>query len=247
MDEVTNIMLSQIKEVNERDEGQILAELAGETIEEYIYEIEVYNSNTKRKERKVKLSWIGTREMARAKGNITLSDPIIEDQDGFLRVVIRATDLKRNVSLFGGCHQPKQQKIKVYDNNGKEVGSQLQDDPYYFTKGLSKAQRNVIQAIMPSTFMARMVDKFLVMAGREPLKQLPQPKAARSRVARELSEVDPAEITTLHQLETLAYNRWHIQPADMYNQLGCKGKADCTKPPFECYLELKAIYEEGGD
>lgn len=239
MDEVNTIMLQQIKEVDERDEAQILAELAGETLDEYIYE----TTDKRTGKRKVKLSWIGTREVARDKGNIALSDPIINDHDGFVRIIVRATDLKRNFTVFGGCHQPKQQKVKVFDKDGHEVGSQLQDDDYYFTKGLSKAQRNAIQSCIPAGYMAKTIDRFLLAAGRNPLKQLPKPKESKPRVARELPSVEPTSLASLHELETLAYNRWHIQPAEMYSQLGVNGKADCAQPPWECFLSLKEIYE----
>ncbi len=242
MDEVTSIMLNQIKEIDQRDEQQILAELAGETIDEYIYEI----FDKKTKKRTVKLSWIGTREMGRAKGNIALSNPIINDNDGYIRIVVRGTDLKRNFSVFGGCHQPKQQKVKIYDESGTEIGSQLQDDPHYFTKALSKAQRNVIQAVIPANFMARMVDRFLVMTGKEPLKQLPKPKNERPRLAKDLPDLKPEDISDLSTLERTAFNRWHIQPAEVYRALGYSKRIDCNEPAWECYLKLKAVYEPEG-
>jgi len=237
MDEITSIMLQQIKEVEERDEGQVLAELAGETLNEYIYE----TTDKRTKERKVKLSWIGTREVARDKGNITLSDPIISDQDGFVRIVVRATDLKRNFTVFGGCHQPKQQRVKIFDEDGKEIGAQLQDDPYYFTKGLSKAQRNAIQAIIPAGYIARKINTYLLAAGKKATVQLPQAKKERPKLNAAIPE--PAEFKSLFDLERYAFNRWHIQPATMYSQLGYTNKADCTQAPRECFLILKEIYE----
>jgi len=36
MDEMTAAMLDQIQEIEQKDERQVLAEMAGETIEEYI-------------------------------------------------------------------------------------------------------------------------------------------------------------------------------------------------------------------
>lgn len=243
--EANELMLMQIKEIEERDEGQVLAELAGETVSEYIYEI----FDKKSKKRVVKLSWIGTREVARAKGNIALSDPIITDQDGFVRIVVRATDLKRNFSVFGGCHQPKKQQVKLYDAEGKEAGYQEQDDPHYFAKALSKAQRNVIQSVIPAGFAARMIDRYLLMSGKQPLKQLEQPKgkpAYKPRLARELGEVKPEDVPNLGSMEILCYNRYHIQPTEVYRQLGYTGKADCTETPFECFVKIKSIYEEAG-
>jgi len=239
MDEITSIVLQQIRDIDERDESQVLAELAGETIEDFIYEI----TDKKTKKRTVKLSWIGTREVGRAKGNIALSDPIIEDTDGYVRIVVKATDLARNFSVFGGCHQMKKQKVKIYNDDREFVGYQEEDDPHYFAKALSKAQRNVIQSIIPAPFVARMIDRFLLKSGRQPLKQLPKPRDEKPRIAKELPEVRPEDLPGLHSLELMCYNRYHIQPAQIYKDLGYSGKADCTETPWECFLKIRDIYE----
>jgi len=182
--------------------------------------------------------------MGRAKGNIALSDPIIEDADGYVRIVVRATDLRRNFSVFGGCHQPKQQKVKVFDGDGKEIGHQEQDDPHYFTKALSKAQRNALQSVIPADFTARMIDRFLLKSGKPPLKQLTTPKTEKPPVPRINKEVaEPTEINTLLDLEKYAFNRWHLQPAQIYKELGFASRADVNDVPFELYLKLKASIE----
>lgn len=233
MDEVNTLMLSQIKEIDQLDDNQILAELAGETVKDFIYEVV-----DKKGKRTVKLSWVGTRQAAMDRGNITLSDPMITDNNGYIRIVVRGTDLKRNVSLFGGCHQPKQ--IKVNDKNGEY---HLEDDPYYFTKALSKAQRNVIQSVLPATFLARMVDKFLAASGKPPTKQLSKGRESKPRLADALPELKPEDVTTLYALEVTAFNRWHIQPKEVYQQLGYASKNECSEKPWDCFLKLQAIYE----
>jgi len=241
---ITTLMLNQISEIEERDNNQILAELAGETLDEYVYDVVTYDRKAKKEKRTVKLSWVGTREMMQVRGNIAMSGPDITDQDGYIRMVIRATDLKRNVSVFGGIHQLKTMKVKTYDEHGKPLGEQLQDDPFYFQKALSKAQRNAIQAVMPASFIAKMIDRFLLSAGKQPRKQLAQPKPApKPRVAKDLPDITADQITTLFDLEKLAFNRWHIQPAKMYQELGYSSKVDVTEPPFECFLRLRAIFE----
>lgn len=76
------------------------------------------------------------------------------------------------------------------------------------------------------------------------LAQLPKPEVTKSQVDQDSQEINPPDVPDLHHLEVAAYNRWHIQPAEMYNQLGCKNKSDCTQSPWECFLALKVIYEE---
>lgn len=248
MDTITDIMLKQIQDIDQRDEQQVLAELAGETLDDYIYEIPEQRNKKGEVTRKrtVKLSWLGTKEMGRAKGNISLSDPIISDFDGALRVVVKGTDLSRNFSIFGGCHQPKNQKVKTYDESGREIGFTLQEDPYCFSKALSKAQRNVVQALIPAPFMAKMIDKFLVSSGKPPLKQLPKGRTEKPRIAKEMPEYSEGQVNDFHLLEVAAYNCWHIQPAEVYKQLGCTGKADCEMTPWQAFMTLKSIYENNG-
>lgn len=239
MNEITSLMLKRIQEIDARDENQILQELAGESIEDYIYEIKDKKSG----KRTVKLSWSGTREMARFRGNISLDEPMITDNDGYVRVVVRGTDLTRNFSVFGGCHQPKKMKVKIFDEHDEPMGYQEQDDPYYFTKALSKAQRNVLQSVIPADFTARMIDRFLVKDGRQPIKQFPKPKAALQKPRVNTDIPEPSELKTLLDLEKYAFNRWHLQPADMYKELGYTSKAGCNETPWECFLKLKATIE----
>ncbi|MFC1904643.1 hypothetical protein ACFLXT_02650 [Chloroflexota bacterium] len=245
MDEVTSIMLSRIAEVEARDENQILAELAGDTISEFIYTVETAGKRT------VKLSWAGTREMARAKGNITLDEPMITETDGYVRVVVRGYDLNRNFAIFGGCHQPKKIKVKIFNENNQPIGHQEQDDPHYFTKALSKAQRNVLQAIIPADYTARMIDRFLVKAGQPPIKQLAAPKTQTTHQRTREPHMNkdkytawPESFSSMIEFEKFCYNRWHLQPADVYRHLGYSTRAEITETPYECFIKIKALIME---
>jgi len=266
MDEMTNAMLAQIQEVEQKDERQVLAELAGETIAEYIYETEVWNPKTKRKDRKVRLSWVGVREVARSRGNIMLSDPIITDtEDGAVRIVVKATDLTRNFTVFGGCHQPKRMKVNDVDRaSGEITGSHLEDDPYYFTKGLSKAQRNAMNPCIPADYAVKMIDRFLRSSGRPPLlanpadKQRPPVKTPPPKIAPQGTTPPPAptkqtsnmqrerwdkvtkeQVATYPLLEQVFWDLTKKQPAEMYKELGGGTRNDMTSPAWESFLSLK--------
>jgi len=60
-DEMDSMMLKQIAEIEKKDESQVLAELAGEQIEEMIYTVDTYDRRQKKKAHKARLSWAGTR------------------------------------------------------------------------------------------------------------------------------------------------------------------------------------------
>lgn len=266
MDEIAAAMLQNIREIEQRDEGQILAELAGETISEFVYETEVWDWTTqpdgkrkKQKVRKVKLSWVGTRETARAKGNIVASDPVVTDLDDAIRIVVKFTDLANNFSVFGGCHQPKKMKINDYDKNSGEItGFHYEEDPFCFQKGLSKAQRNGLTACIPADFSAKMIDRFLKATNKalqSPVGQRgqyrQQVKTGGTPVPRLQSQLKPKEqwdkitkdmVPNYDRLEHIAWDLGKIQPPDMYRELGGSSRNDMNIPAWDAFLTIKARF-----
>ncbi len=266
MDEITAAMLQNIREIEGRDENQILAELAGESISEYVYDTEVWEwvvqddgKKKKQKIRKVKLSWVGTREAARAKGNIVASDPVVTDLDDAIRIVVKFTDLASNFSVFGGCHQPKKMKVNEWDQEtGAIKGSHLEDDPFCFQKGLSKAQRNGLTACIPAGWTAKMIDRFL--RASKTGSQLPagqkghymqQGKGSDISLPRVKSQIKPkAEwdkitkdmVPDYPKLEALIWDLAKLQPRDMYRELGVGSKNDMAIPAWDAFLTIKSTF-----
>jgi len=251
MDELTAGMIAQIHDIEQKDDSQIIAELAGETIEEYVYEIWRKNPKTKQKERKVKLSWVGTREVARSRGNIILDPPIITETDTALRFVIRATDLKRNFTVFGGCHQPKMMKVNDVEVTGEITGHHYEEDDFAFQKGLSKSQRNALTLCIPGEYAARMMDRFLRASGKTPLiTQGPKastgkgdkqetPTKAPVKPRAEWDNVTEAEVPDYLHLEPLIWKLCKLQPHDIYVELGGGTRNDMTIPAWQAFLTLK--------
>lgn len=266
MDEMTAAMLAQIQEVEQKDERQVLAELAGETIEEYIYETEVWDwmpqpdgKRKKQKVRKVKLSWVGTREVARSRGNIVLSDPIVADTEDAVRIIVKATDLTRNFSVFGGCHQPKKMKVNDFDKEtGEIVGSHLEDDPFVFQKGLSKAQRNALNPCIPADYAVKMIDRFLRASGKQPLLSAPgrkgmpqktgqppapkQPPKSQIKPREEWDKITKEMVPDYPSLERIFWDLCKRQPAEMYRELGGGTRNDMTIPAWDAFLALKEMF-----
>lgn len=243
--EMDSFMLKQIAEIEQRDESQVLAELAGELIEEMIYSVETYDRKQKKKVRKARLSWAGTKEVARSRGNIVLAEPVVTDLEHTIRVMVKATDLTRNFTVFGGCQQPRKMKINEVDKDTGEItGYHLEDDAYCFQKGLSKCQRNALTLCIPADYAAKFIDRFLLAAGKG--KQLPQgdrkPKApAKSQIKplEEWNKVVIGWIPDYPSLEPIIWNLTKMQPADMYRELGVTSRTDMTITPWEAFLTLK--------
>ncbi len=250
MDEMSNTLLQNIKDIEERDEGQILAELAGETVEEFIYETDVWDPKLRQKVRKVKLSWVGTREAARAKGNIIANEVVVTDLDDVIRIVAKYTDISRNFSVFGGCHQPRKMKVNDYDDKGKVIGSHLEDDPFCFQKGLSKAQRNAMTSCIPAQWTAKMIDRFMhaqkqLEASGKKMSYVQGKSGTVQRLAQnikprvEWDKISKDMVSDYGKLEQIIWDLAKLQPADMYKQLGGGSRSQMTTPAWDAFLALK--------
>ena len=244
-DEMNSVMLKQIAEIEQKDEAQVLAELAGELLEEMTYSVEVYDRRRKQMVEKARLSWAGTKEVARSRGNIVLSEPVVTDLDATIRVMVKATDLTRNFTVFGGCQQPRKMKVNDVDKESGEIsGHHFEDDAYCFQKGLSKCQRNALTLCIPADYAAKCITRFLKATGKR--AQLPQDtKRARAPAP---SQVKPLEqwdqvikdwVPDYPHLEPLIWNLCKMQPADMYKELGVSCRADMTITAWEAFLTIK--------
>jgi len=256
-DNIDSMMLKQIAEIEQKDETQVLAELAGEQLAEMVYTVEVYDRKARRTVTKARLSWAGTKEVARSRGNILLAEPVVTDLDATIRIMVKATDLTRNFTVFGGCQQPRKMKVNDMDKDSGEItGHHFEDDPYCFQKGLSKCQRNALTLCIPADYAARCIGRFLKASGTKAIVQDTRAK----KQAPVKSETKPREIwdnvtqdmvPDYPHLEPLVWDLCKLQPAAMYKELGVSSRADMTIPAWDAFLTLKERYlpeqpENGG-
>ena len=132
--------------MNIKDDQQVLAEIQGQFLEEF-----VYNFKTKGGE-VTGLSWAGTKEIARRQGNISIENIDISETDNTFRVLAKAKDITRNVTMFGVAEQSKKLKLKT----GVEI-----EDLHSLSKCVSRSQRNAIRALIPEMFIKEMIKQFL--------------------------------------------------------------------------------------
>jgi len=149
-----------------RDEAQILAELQGKYLDEFVYSFKVGNRKV------VGLSWAGVKEIAYRMGGIRVEDVQIQDKGDFWMVTAKAVDAQRNASRFGVSTQAKVLKTRQGP----------QEDQFALQKAVSKAQRNAIRALIPEGFIKLNIDRFLSgggpeAPGREPPKRVESEQA----------------------------------------------------------------------
>src|SRR4030042_588825 len=132
--------------INKRDDEQVLIEIQGGFMEEFVYSFPT-------KEGKVTgLSWVGTKEVARQMGNISVEDCDIMETDNTFRVKCRAKDIKRNVTMFGVAEQSKKMKLRSGDE---------QVDLHALSKAVSRAQRHDIRGLIPEVSVKKMIEQYL--------------------------------------------------------------------------------------
>lgn len=130
------------------DDNQILAEMRGELIEEYVYRF------TQDGHEVTGLTWKGTKEAARQMGGVQvdlLQGPLYTEET--VAFIVKATDVKTASSRLGMKVQPLAEKL-LRDNTTRP-------DRFASEKALSKAQRNAIRALLPEDLMARLIEEYL--------------------------------------------------------------------------------------
>jgi len=136
------------REMERRDEQQIISELEGKYLSEFVYQ---FNQG----ERTVTgLSWAGIKEIAYRMGRITVDLVKMEETDAHYIVVVKSTDTERGNSRLGVSTQAKTLKRK----DGAE-----EPDPFALQKAMSKAQRNAIRPLIPEQMLKTWINRFLEM------------------------------------------------------------------------------------
>lgn len=143
--------LARVEEVDRQDESQIMRHMSGELVTEYVYKFTDGRGALQKG-----LSWAGTRELALLLGSIEVeAEPQIEmrdEDDGkgpYWRVMCRATDNRRKVTVLGGVHE--------YVWKPRKDGGRYENQ-HAFTVALSKAQRNAIKNLVPVSIVHTLIE-----------------------------------------------------------------------------------------
>lgn len=118
------------------DENQILDEMKGELLEEFVYDIEIQGRHV------TNLSYAGTKEAVRRRGKYEILDVHIEEDKDQFRCLVKVRDLVRQIDVLGAstCEKSK---------------------PFAYTLTVNKAERNAYRKLIPEKLIAAMVKEFL--------------------------------------------------------------------------------------
>jgi len=131
--------------MDRKDEEQILTELQGNVIEEYVYDFEQNGR------RITGLSYAGVLHVAQMMGHIHTGEPVIQEMNGGYLAKVQATDVKRNVSIWGVAFQPKNKKLK----DGRII-----PDYYAITIAVGKGTRNALRKLIPEKYVIQMINEY---------------------------------------------------------------------------------------
>ena len=131
--------------VEEREEKQIMEEMMGEVLKEYVYQIPG---------QKPRLSYAGVKEAARLRGNIHVTKIEIEETKDGSTIIAKAEvyDLQNNFKVWGVAQQKKKMRLE----DGREI-----DDEFCLTKAAAKAMRNGLRACIPEKLTAELISRWL--------------------------------------------------------------------------------------
>jgi hypothetical protein len=178
---------------DKRDEQQILRELQGELLEEYVYTANIQGQTI------TQLSYPGTKEAARRRGNFEIADWRVDYTSNLVNAVVKIRDFENRCEFLGAS------SAKI-------------DQPFALTLALNKAERNALNKMLPTKWIAAMFKEFLNRTGTksttsgEHAQTETQPTEADSPTANESPESD---------LETASAPLFAI-PAEEIDQLPWK-------------------------
>jgi hypothetical protein len=136
----TELTTADFQALDRLDEEQIVAELQGAVLDEYVYSFKSGGKTV------TGLSWAGVKAIAARMGSIELDLLQLVNADASYLCVVKAT-APDGSSRIGAAEQPKAMSTR----NGE------QPDPFALPKVTSKAQRNAIRALLPETLITELV------------------------------------------------------------------------------------------
>jgi hypothetical protein len=125
---------------DKRDEQQILRELQGELLEEYVYTANNQGQTV------TQLSYPGTKEAARRRGNFEIADWRVDYTSSLVNAVVKIRDLENRCEFLGAS------SAKI-------------EQPFALTLALNKAERNALNKMLPTKWIAAMIKEFLNRTG----------------------------------------------------------------------------------
>lgn len=135
--------LQLARELEKRDEEQIMMEMRGEIVRSWVYQIQLGNRTV------TNLSYAGVKEAIRRRGNVDIfpclccNKPVhLEERGDEIVAMMKVWDLNNNVKFLG-------------------VASARKKDPFAWVLAVNKAERNALRKLLPEKAIALLIEQWL--------------------------------------------------------------------------------------
>lgn len=125
------------QEMDRRDENQILSEMRGELLEEFVYSIRIEGRDV------TNLSYAGIKEAIRRHGQIEILEVRKEEDDKEYRVLVRVRDHVNQIDVLGAATAEK-------------------NKPFAWVLAHNKAERNAFSKLLPAKLYATLIQEWLI-------------------------------------------------------------------------------------
>jgi hypothetical protein len=115
-----------------KDEDQILAEMKGEFLSQFVYSFRQGNRDI------TNLSYVGIKEAIRRRGHYQIIEQIISEANGKIRALIKVHDLVNDIDVLGASEAES-------------------DKPFAYVLAINKAERNAFAKVIPAKLIAEMI------------------------------------------------------------------------------------------
>jgi len=164
-----------------RDEGQILSELKGEFLDNYVYSFKQGGRDI------TNLSYAGVKEAIRRRGHVQILDHKVEEVNGKYRATVLIHDLVNDIDVLG-------------------VSEADADRPFAFVLAVNKAERNAFMKIIPAKFYAELIKEKLQPTARavQPINVTPKPvsnQPKQEQIEQELIEAKLLDLLVIEKEE----------------------------------------------
>ena len=125
-------------EMDVKDETQILQEMKGEKIEQYVYQYVQREENGK-SHTVTSLSYVGIKEAIRRRGRVSIvGEAKVEETETTIRAMVKMHDGLNDLDVLG-------------------VSEALKSKPFAYVLAVNKAERNAFAKLIPAKFFAELI------------------------------------------------------------------------------------------
>ena len=193
---------SVVQLIERMDEEQILREMKGEFLKNFVYRFEHKGREI------VNLSYAGIREAIRRRGHTKILEWRVEDDGKLYKAVVKMHDLVNNIETLGAATCEK-------------------DRPFAFRMAINKAERNAWGKMIPTKLWASLIDEFIKRKERKvkpggPTREELMFAVAPAKEGEDLRFVELADSWEVYPVHYIEPETWRLIHESLKERFGAE-------------------------